>query len=375
MRAKERESNIELLKVLAVFIIVLCHTSISMTSASSGFSNAEWFYDINLLPNSLEKIILTLYNYCGYLGNSIFFVCSAWFLLEKQHNRKIKILKLELDVWIISVIYLGIFLFSRTVPMRGSTVIRAVFPTTFNNNWFVTAYMLFYFIYPGLNRILESTSRTALKYGCLFFSLLICIWTPFFQQWTDFKFYFSYPLMWVLVYFCISYLKTYRRDLIDRPLFGLAFLLIGLFGLIGEIAATYYWGKYTFLIAGDGMRWNMWFNPFHWFIAFGSFNLVRTTLHFHSRFLNRISSLSLLIYLIHENFFVRENWRPYLYEFIFNRFHNERVSLWLLLFALLTFIGSVAAAYLYQISIQRLTYKAADKVYDRVRSKLLQKSS
>ena len=118
--------------------------------------------------------------------------------------------------------------------------------------------------------------------------------------------------MWVLVYFCIAYLKTYHSNLIDSQKFSAALLLIGFFGLIGEITATYYLGSRTFLLAGSGLRWNMWYNPLEWFFAFGAFNLFRT-FHFHSRFINRLSSLTLLIYLIHNNFLVREHLRPYIY--------------------------------------------------------------
>ncbi len=374
MRTEERESNIELLKIIAVFIIVLCHTGISMTYSASGFSEAEWFYDVNSLPNSVEKIALTFFNYCGYIGNSIFFVCSAWFLLEKKQNRKIKLLKLELDVWIISVLYLAVFVLSRTAQLRGSTVIRSLFPTTFNNNWFVTAYMLFYFIYPGLNRIIENASRNQLKYSCLFFMLLICIWVPFFQNWTDFKFYFSYPLMWVLIYFCIAYLKKYHLETISSLKFSIPVLCLGIIGIIGEICATYCLGEYTFLVRGDGMRWNMWWNPFHWMIALGSFSLFRN-FRFHSRFVNRISSLSLLIYLIHENYMVRDHWRPYLYVLIHDRFHQEHVALWLLLFAVLTFVVSAGLAFLYQCTIQRTAYAAADRSCQAVQQAWLQKHS
>ena len=336
--------------------------------ASVEFAGAEWYRDLDLLPNSVEKILLTFYNYCGYLGNSIFFVCSAWFLLEKKRNKKIKILKLETDVWIISVIWLAVFVLCK-VHMRGSIVLRCLFPTTFNNNWFVTAYMLFYFIHPALNLILDKVSRTQLKYGCLFFVLLICIWVPFFQQWSDFMFYFSYPLMWVLVYFCIAYLKKYHGDLIKNRKFSVALLCVGLVGLIAEITVTYYFGEVSFVIGGSGMRWNMWWNPLHWFIAFGSFNLFRT-FRFHSRFINRVSSLSLLVYLIHENFLVREHLRPYIYVYI-ERFHSEQVALWLFIFAALTFAVSTGAAFVYQITIQRATYHIADIAYGKIKRVLL----
>lgn len=333
-----------------------------MTYSASGFADVEWFYDIDSMPNSFERMLLTLFDYCGYIGNNIFFVCSAWFLLEKKQNRKIKILQLELDVWIISVIYLVIFLLSRNVHLNGATILRSIFPTTFNNNWFVTAYMLFYFAFPGLNRLIENISREKLEFGCLFFALLICIFMPFFQEWSDFKFYFSYPMMWVLVYFCIAYLKTYHMDLISSRKFGVLTLVGGLLGVICQICATYYFGRYSFVIRGSGMRWYSWHNPFLWMIAFGSFSLFRT-MHFHSKTINRISSLSLLVYLIHENYLVREHWRPYLYIIIHNQFHNKHVAACLFLFAAFTFVISSVLALVYKKTVQPIVYRASDRVY------------
>lgn len=367
MRNSRRESGVELLKVIAILIIVLHHISYSMTFDSANAA-AEWYYDVNLLPNSINKIILTLYGYFGFIGNSVFFVCSAWFLLEKKGNRKSKILKMETDVWIISILYLALFLLSG-VRINGSTALRSLFPTTFNYNWYVTAYMLFYFIYPGLNLIIESTAKRALKYGCLFFTLLICLWTPLFQEWSEFKFYFSYPLMWVLVYFCIAYLKTYHLDTISKRWFSIMLMTVGILGVVGEIAATYYFGDTVFLIRGNGMRWNMWYNPFHWFIAFGSFNLFRS-FRFHSSFINRISSLSLLIYLIHENYLLRDYVRPLIYQYIYSGFHHEHVSSLLLFIAVLTFVVSAVLGFLYQVSIQKLIYQAVEKACEAIKKRL-----
>ena len=358
MKNDIRESNIELLKVIAVFMIVLCHTGISMTYTSSGHSTAAWFYDINSLPNSLEKFILTLINYCGYLGNDIFFICSAWFMVDRKHSHKSKILKMESDVWIISVLYLAVFVVCG-IHVQRSTVIRALLPTAFNNNWFASAYMFFYAFFPFLNQCFERIPRGCQKYGCIVFAVSACFVLPFLLDVFKFRFSISYPMMWVVAYCCVSYLKTYHRKLLDSRKFAIVVLLIGISGLIGEIAATYYFGPGIRLFHGDGMRWNKCYNLFEWFFAFGCFNLVRT-FRFHSLLINRISSLSLLIYLIHGNFLVRRHVRPYLYSIIHYHLHDRNIPLWLLMFSILIFIASALLAYLYQKSIQKIAYQIAD---------------
>jgi hypothetical protein len=164
-------------------------------------------------------------------------------------------------------------------------------------------------------------------------------------------------------------MKTYHEDLLKNRKISIILFLVGYVGLVAEIVATYYIGnvKSIFFLSGDGMRWNMWFNPFEWFFAFGAFNLFRS-FHFHNLFINRLSSLSLLIYLIHENFLVRDYWRPYLYVLIHDQFHNQHVAWYLFLAALVTFLVSAVLARFYQKSFQKFVYRLADHIAGAVRS-------
>ena len=54
----------------------------------------------------LTTIILNMMRYFGGIGNDIFFICTAWFMIDRKPRSKEKILTLIINVWTISVIML-----------------------------------------------------------------------------------------------------------------------------------------------------------------------------------------------------------------------------------------------------------------------------
>lgn len=80
MQVIKRNSSIELLKIVAVFLIVLSH------SLPVNNSEAEWYINIKSATSNVSYISMLFFSYCGQIGNEIFFICSAWFLVD-YYNR------------------------------------------------------------------------------------------------------------------------------------------------------------------------------------------------------------------------------------------------------------------------------------------------
>ena len=98
-----RNSSIELLKIVAIFLIAISHVSQTLID-----KNAYVPWDDYLIPTTattdISNLIVLIFHYFGPFGNSIFFICSAWFLIDNDKVSGRKILKMILDVWAISVI-------------------------------------------------------------------------------------------------------------------------------------------------------------------------------------------------------------------------------------------------------------------------------
>lgn len=87
-----RFSGVELLRIIAIFLICLSHAA----QTAQGHPN---------LPNigAFNKIMLVFLRYAGSFGNITFVICSAYFLLDSTKAKSKKIFTLLLDSMFISI--------------------------------------------------------------------------------------------------------------------------------------------------------------------------------------------------------------------------------------------------------------------------------
>lgn len=104
---KERNSSIELLKIIAMFMIVISHLAKSYGTLHTNLPvTQEYFYDLKIASVNINNIIMILLRSLGAIGNDIFFICTAWFLVDSKKSNKKKIIEMLLDVWVINIAFL-----------------------------------------------------------------------------------------------------------------------------------------------------------------------------------------------------------------------------------------------------------------------------
>ena len=133
-----RESGIELLKIAAIFLIVIHHVVQTLSSQNDFFPVNDYVLNIYSATTDVKTLFLAFLRFSGNLGNTIFFVCSAWFLLDSRRASKKKIFNMILDVWLVSVIILSVVYFMRGGNVSAELIIKSFLPTTFGNNWNIT---------------------------------------------------------------------------------------------------------------------------------------------------------------------------------------------------------------------------------------------
>ena len=101
-----RDSNIELLKIIAVFMIVISHS----IPYASGLLLPESGIDIWKASDNVQNIVLVFFRNLGPIGNLIFIICSAWFLIDINKVKSNKIAYIISDVFFISIAWLSFFL-------------------------------------------------------------------------------------------------------------------------------------------------------------------------------------------------------------------------------------------------------------------------
>ena len=130
-----RQSGIELLRIIAMYLIVTHH----MVNHNS--------FDFLGQPGSFRQVVLSLFQFVpGKIGIALFFIASAWFLSTGTANlknacRKIWVLECEILFWSIAGLVFQLLINPEVVHFQQ--VIMAFFPTITQLWWYTTCYALF----------------------------------------------------------------------------------------------------------------------------------------------------------------------------------------------------------------------------------------
>lgn len=286
---KDKNIGIELLRIISMFFIVMQHF------ACHGIANRE------NLSFSINKIFL--YNcQLGDLGVVIFGIISGFFLWRNKINIK-KIFILEIEVLFFSILFLCIFEITGQVSFKS--VIKSLFPFLSNTYWFYTAYVIVYVLFMLLNNMRGGQVNKKILFQFICFLLLIWSIVPFFA---GFQMYSS-DLMDLFMYFFIGALLKENFDNVIKRfnnysiliILGCVFVL-----LVTNVCFNFYEKEFSFL-KGKGLYFYIRKSPIIILLAISLFTTF-ASIKISSRVANVIlyfSPASFGVYLIHENFFVR----------------------------------------------------------------------
>lgn len=347
---KLRESGIELLKIFGILLVVLSHVVQTLGD----------YVNISYASKSPTVLALGVIRLSGNLGNIIFFFCSAWFLVDSKKTNTQKVMRMLADIFVISVIWWVMLagINGGGYYFNSSTFRTILFPTYHGNNWYLSTYVIFCFIYPILNtfiKTLDQKKHLLMASGLFFIYIIIGMRFDFYGT-SDF-------FIWISFYVMISYLKKYSKKSLNNKTVNGILLLIGILGAITLNLFTHFLGLKFGYKKNKMMRWNRMTNIFLILIAFSCLNLFRQ-MKFKSSFINYISGLSLLVYIIHENILFRRRIRTIIWEWILNNLNMKLLFVWIAIYTLVLFVISVIVASFYKETIQKIIYKMSDDIHD-----------
>ena len=345
-----RNSSIELLKIIAIVLIIISHSVPYGT-----YSNYSSFINLNICSNNFQNIILTFMRYFGSIGNCIFIICSCWFLTNKDKINKNKIIKLFLEATIISILIMLFFTFVLKInyAFDSKELLKMVFPLFFSSYWFITCYLLFYFISPLLNIIIKNISRKKhLLYLCVFglIGLISVVKSDFL--------YFNNLFGFITIYFLISYLKNYKNDYLNNKKINLFLSIISFILIFVSILFTNMLGLRFSLFSDKLLLLNKFYNPIIILLSLSLFNIFNMK-SFHIKTINYISSMSLLIYLFHGQQFIQGFLKGSYFNFITSN-SNVNVILASLILSVIFFVGSLILSIIFS-KIKLLVTKLFNK--------------
>lgn len=357
MAGKQRESGVELLKLAALFIIVISHVtqSLGRDMSTAGIPN-DYLMDFKSASADPVVLVLAVFRHFGSLGNLIFFVCSAWFLCGSKKAKADKILSLAADIWVVSVLMLVGFLICGVHP-SATHILRSLFPTTFSNNWYMTTYLLFYAIHGYLNLVMEKMGQRTHLTAAAVLGGLYCVLGSLKAD-----LYCGNDLtLFIAVYFIICYLRKYGNHFMDSAKVNWILLVIGIAASLGLILLTNFAGLRIHALSGQLLRWNRNNNPLFLLVAIALLNLAR--LHrFVSPAVNYLSGLSFLIYILHENLLVSGYLRTAVWHELYQRFFHNLILLQVLVYSVVLLLAAGLLGAFYQLVLSKPVHGVCAKL-------------
>lgn len=159
---KKRNSSIELLRIIAMVMIVAHHFGTHTNWASGG----------HLIFNEYWVEIMKSF---GKIGVGIFFAITGYFLYNRRSFKYRKIFDILIPTWTYSFIFL-IIAFILKDPITkiqfplNIRLLRLMMPVVANGYWFVTAYVFVFLISPYLKKWFDAMSQRDI----IIFLLITC---------------------------------------------------------------------------------------------------------------------------------------------------------------------------------------------------------
>ena len=312
-----RKSNIELLRIIAMIMIIAHHIAL----------HSHFRFPVNSI--SVNRLWIQFIQMGGKIGVNIFVLISGYFLVVTNSVKTSKVLKLWLQIFTYSVgIFLIVVLFYPKL-FGIKTLIKSFFPITFSEWWFASAYFVLYLICPYLNKLLNAFDKKGYQRFLVLLFFCWCIIPTFLSEtWQANRlcwFVFLYALAgYIRLYVDIASIKSGKCILIAIAIGAFTYLSVIILDLLG-LKISFVATRTTFLYSMEKLP--ILLISLLLFLGFANLKIGCVP------FINTISSTCFGIYLIHDNKYIRE----LLWSTIFQN-ANYQQSKFLILYILMQII-------------------------------------
>lgn len=304
---KERMANLELLRCIAMMMVVVLHYL--GKGGLLGEMTAGKLSAVNLTAWVIECFSVVAVNV--YMLISGYFLCESAFKLSR-------LVKLWLQVWFYSVGVGLLAAFTGICPAEEVDLhyfITLIFPISMDHYWFMTAYVFLYLLLPFVSIAVQKMTKGQMQVVLTALLIMFCgvkSVLPVRLQ-MDMR---GYDVLWYLcVFLTAAYLKKYGIPALNKR-----WKCVGLYVLcsLGILAETMCFHQIYLRTGSFELIMNVATNYNHIFPFLASIGLFLTFLTTKvsgvvAKIVTRIAPYTLGVYLLHENTGVRYLWQDWLW--------------------------------------------------------------
>lgn len=346
----KRNSNIELLRIISIFMVILQHYTIH-----NGISNSTLSFGINRLL--LELISL------GNIGVIIFVTITGFFCINQEKPFKLKkLFSLYAQVVFYSIVIYLVFVIIKSEQFSILELIKCMLPIAFKKYWFISAYIVLYIFTPFLNKLINSLNRKEhflfIMVGLLIFSILHMI--------TGQDYYGNELIQLILYYIIGAYLGKYKNNVLNDKNKNLNILLTSFFIMVLSVILFDLIGtKYSIFAVHSTYLMNR-TSLISIIFSIAFLSLFNNRKQWSNNYINTISSCVLGVYLISDNPFMRRVLWTNIFK-VYKYVDSNFLLLHMIGCSIVTFLTCILIDFIRKNTIGKLLDFIYDKIEDKVK--------
>ena len=300
---KKRDANIELLRIVAMLMIITLHFNIHSKAL---LELGEPASSVQIFATVLEAIAIT--------GVNVYVLISGYYLSSSK-VRLSKVLLLILQVYFYTLLISGAMMFVGAYSVKPEDkldrALRYLFPISSEHYWFVTAYVIMYVLAPVMNAAVNTLKRKQLK--TVIIGLLT--WFCFIKSIVPVKFgtdRMGYDFGWfICLYLIAAYIRKYDivlfRDVKKSALvYLISVVVIAAFSLV-FYKINFDTGNFNYY-AEVPCHYNFFFALTGALGLFSVFRFMRLKENLFAEVIRIIAPYTLGVYLLHMHFEIADRW-------------------------------------------------------------------
>ncbi|MFV8251703.1 acyltransferase [Aerococcus viridans] len=292
---EKRQQNFELLRIIAMFMIVVSHVI------------THYVMKADMEISGVNAFLLSLLRAVIYVCVNVYIIITGYFSVNSKQLKIKKIMNVALLPGFISAILLMILMVFGVINFDIWRIVGKLFATFRGEYWFISTYFALCLFIPFLNKIIHTISQKEFQHFLFLLTSVGIIW-PFFVDSGEFiSFNSGFSLIFFfLLYFVGAYIRLYGAFIKDftRNQYLIGYLMLALVTGILQFA----------LPEIDFLNYN---GPFEFTMSYFIFMYIKN-IKINSVKMNTIATYTLSVYLVHEQAEIREFiWNlPFIHQII-----------------------------------------------------------
>lgn len=296
-RNKERDSNLELFRIIAMLMILAHHYVVN--------SGMESMYDMNHITGNM--VFLQFFGFGGKMGINCFTLITGYFMAGKKLKPE-KVLKIWAELLFYNIIITAIFLLTGYVELTPRLVAQTIFPYSYYvDKYYVSTMLCLYLLIPFLNiLILKLNQKMYIRLmGLLLFTYSII---------SVFNDNFNFIGWLCIIYLVGAYIRIYPSQIFNSRKIAVTIgvISIGLMWMsiivVDFIGVKFGYQNYYFMVQ-DANKILPFLGGLSLFLLFKNINIK------HNEIVNRVAASAFGVLLIHAN---SDIMRQYLWKDVLN---------------------------------------------------------